>query len=69
VCTLPLQEHIREMQADRLAAGLKIGTHFAPEMDGVSMSNVMNAVCSGVTGRIMDVTDERGGEHVEIFVE
>jgi hypothetical protein len=50
-------------------AGLKIGAHFAPEVEGVDMSNVMNAVRAGVTGRIIDVTDERDGEHVEIFVE
>ena len=50
-------------------AGMKIGAHFAPEVEGVDMSNVMNAVRSGMTGRIIDVTDEADGEHVEIFVE
>ncbi len=50
-------------------AGLKIGAHFAPEVEGVDMSNVMEALRSGVTGKIIDVTDEEDGEHVEIFVE
>jgi hypothetical protein len=50
-------------------AGLKIGAHFAPEVEGVDMSNVLKAVRSGVTGKIIDVTDEADGEHVEIFVE
>ena len=50
-------------------AGLKIGAHFAPEVDGVDMSNVMEALRSGVTGKIIDVTDDEDGEHVEIFVE
>jgi hypothetical protein len=50
-------------------AGLKIGAHFAPEVEGVDMSNVMEAVRSGVTGKIIDVTDEEDGEHVEIYVE
>ena len=50
-------------------AGLKIGAHFAPEVDGVDMSNVMEALRSGVTGKIIDVTDEEDGEHVEIYVE
>ncbi len=50
-------------------AGLKIGAHFAPEVEGVDMSNVMEAIRSGVTGKIIDVTDEEDGEHVEIFVE
>ncbi len=50
-------------------AGLKIGAHFAPEVEGVDMSNVMEALRMGVTGKIIDVVDENDGEHVEIFVE
>jgi hypothetical protein len=30
---------------------------------------VLDAVHSGVTGKIIDVTDDKDGEHVEIFVE
>src|SRR5512138_2370642 len=50
-------------------AGMKIGAHFAPEVEGVDMSNVMEAVRSGVQGKIIDVTDDEDGEHVEIYVE
>ena len=50
-------------------AGMKIGAHFAPEVEGVDMSNVMEAVRSGMVGKIIDVTDEEEGEHVEIYVE
>jgi hypothetical protein len=50
-------------------AGMKIGAHFAPEVEGVDMSAVMEALRSGVTGKIIDVTDEEDGEHVEIYVE
>ncbi|MBE0669332.1 MAG: hypothetical protein IH588_01985 [Anaerolineales bacterium] len=50
-------------------AGMKIGAHFAPEVQGVDMSNVMEALRAGVTGKIIDVVDEEDGEHVEIFVE
>jgi hypothetical protein len=50
-------------------AGMKIGAHFAPEVQGVDMSNVMDAVHSGVLGKIIDVVDEQDGEHVEIYVE
>ena len=50
-------------------AGMKIGAHFAPEVEGVDMSNVMDALRSGVTGKIIDVIDEEDGEHVEIFIE
>jgi hypothetical protein len=50
-------------------AGMKIGAHFAPEVEGVDMSNVLAAMRAGMTGQIIDVTDEVDGEHVEIFVE
>ena len=50
-------------------AGMKIGAHFAPQVEGVDMSNVMEALRSGVTGKIIDVTDDEDGEHVEIYVE
>ncbi|OQX65668.1 MAG: hypothetical protein B5M51_00085 [Anaerolinea sp. 4484_236] len=50
-------------------AGMKIGAHFAPEVEGVDMSNVMDALQSGMTGKIIDVMDDEDGEHVEIFIE
>jgi hypothetical protein len=50
-------------------AGMKIGAHFAPEVEGVDMSNVMDAMRSGVTGKIIDVIDDEDGEHVEIYIE
>jgi hypothetical protein len=50
-------------------AGMKIGAHFAPEVEGVDMANVMEAMRSGMTGKIIDVTDDEDGEHVEIYVE
>jgi hypothetical protein len=50
-------------------AGMKIGAHFAPEVQGVDMSNVMEAVRAGMIGKIIDVTDDEDGEHVEIYVE
>jgi len=52
-----------------LDAGMKIGAHFAPEIDGVNMDQLMAALRSGMTGKIIDATDENDGEHVEIFVE
>lgn len=50
-------------------AGLKIGARFAPEVEGVDMSNIIDALRAGITGKIIDVIDEEGDEHVEIFVE
>ena len=52
-----------------IESGMKIGAHFAPEVDGVDMPTIMEALRSGVTGKIVDVVDEKDGEHVEIFVE
>lgn len=52
-----------------MEAGMKIGAHFAPEVDGVDMNQLMDALRSGVTGKIVDVIDDEDGEHVEIFVE
>jgi hypothetical protein len=50
-------------------AGMKIGAHFAPEIEGVEMESVMDAFRSGMTGKIIDVVDEEDGEHVEIFID
>ena len=50
-------------------AGMKIGAHFAPEIDGVNMDQLMNALRAGTTGKIIDVVDDEDGEHVEIFID
>ena len=52
-----------------IESGMKIGAHFAPEVEGVDMPTIMEALRSGMTGKIVDVIDEKDGEHVEIFVE
>jgi hypothetical protein len=52
-----------------IESGMKIGAHFAPEVEGVDMTTIMEALRSGMTGKIVDVVDGRDGEHVEIFVE
>jgi len=52
-----------------IESGMKIGAHFAPEVEGVDMPTIMEALRSGMTGKIVDVVDEKDGEHVEIFVE
>jgi len=52
-----------------MEAGMKIGAHFAPEIEGVKMDQLMEALRTGMTGKIIDVTNDEDGEHVEIFVE
>ena len=46
---------------------MRVGTRFAPDLEGIELEEVMNAINSGMRGKIMDVTD--GDEHVEIFAE
>ena len=52
-----------------LDAGVKIGAHFVPEVGGVDMSSIMEALHAGMTGKIVDLVNETDAEHVEIFVE
>ena len=49
--------------------GLKMGAKFAPEVDGLDVQQITEAINSGMTGKIIDVMDEEDGEHVEIYVE
>ena len=49
--------------------GMKMGARFSPEMEGMDYQVLMDAVQSGRTGKVMDVTDGDDGERVEIFVE
>jgi hypothetical protein len=46
-----------------------MGAKFAPEVEGLDVQQIADAVNSGMTGKIIDVTDEEDGEHVEIYVE
>ena len=50
--------------------GLRIGAQFAPEMAGYDLQELTRALSEeGVNGKIVDVTDDEGGEHVEIYVD
>ena len=49
--------------------GMKMGARFAPGLDAEHMEALTEALKSGANGKIIDVTDEEDGEHVEIFVE
>jgi hypothetical protein len=47
----------------------KMGARFAPGLEGDQMQAIAEALKSGVVGKIIEATDEEGGERVEIFVE
>lgn len=50
--------------------GLKMGARFAPAgLEGLDMNQIIAAIKGGGEGKIVDVEDEEGGEHVEIYIE
>ena len=48
---------------------MKTGAKFAPDIEGVDMEEIFEAINSGATGKIVDVLDADGGEHVEVFID
>jgi hypothetical protein len=48
---------------------MRMGARFAPEMEGMDIEEVLEAIRQGARGKIIEVTDDEQGEHVEIFVE
>jgi hypothetical protein len=50
-------------------AGMKMGARFSPEVNGLDMTQVMQRIDAGETGKIVDVVDDQEGEHVEVFIE
>jgi hypothetical protein len=48
---------------------MKMGARFAPNIDNVDYEEMMTAIKSGASGKIVDATDEESGERVEIYVE
>ena len=49
--------------------GMRMGARFAPDMVGVNIEEIIEAVKQGFHGRIIDVQDDEKGERVEIYVE
>ena len=49
--------------------GLKMGARFMPDLDGVDTGEIMDAIRSGMQGKIVDVEDSDDGEKVEVFIE
>lgn len=52
-----------------LDIGLKMGARFAPDMNGLDLKAIQEAIQGGMQGRIIEVDDEKDNERVEIFVE
>ncbi len=52
-----------------LNAGMKMGARFSPEVEGLDMKQLNEFINSGEVGKVVDVVDEKDGEHVEVFIE
>jgi hypothetical protein len=52
-----------------VSAGMKMGARFSPELKGIDMEQLSHYLNSGEVGKIVDVFNDQGGEHVEVFVE
>lgn len=52
-----------------VSMGLKMGSKFAPQVEGLDADQLMQIIESGEIGQIVDVYDEEDGEHVEVFLE
>lgn len=50
-------------------AGLRMGMKFSPEVEGLDAQRLAEALEDGKTGKIVDVFDDKDGEHVEVFIE
>jgi hypothetical protein len=49
--------------------GLKRGARFMPDLDGMDTGEIMDAIRSGMQGKIVDVEDSDEGEKVEVYIE
>jgi hypothetical protein len=52
-----------------VSVGIKMGSKFAPQVEGLDTNELMAIIESGEMGQIVDVYDENDGEHVEVFLE
>jgi SHOCT-like domain len=49
--------------------GMKMGARFAPEIEGIDLSEIFEQIREGAQGKMIDVEDAEDGERVEIYVE
>lgn len=49
--------------------GMRMGAKFAPDIAGIDVEEIVQAIKQGASGKIIEVDDEEDDEHVEIYVE
>lgn len=52
-----------------IGVGLRLGKKYSPEMSDLDVEEIFQAIQNGEMGQIVDVDDEEGSDHVQIFVE
>jgi len=50
-------------------AGLSIGSHFAPELDGLDWQTIADAINNETTGQLVEVEDLEDGKRIQVYVE
>ncbi len=48
---------------------LRLGARLLPQLDNGTMEDILHAIESGASGRLLDLQDLEQGERIEIFVE
>ena len=49
--------------------GLRMAERFAPDFEDLDMAELEQVIASGMTGKLVEVTDTDDGERVEVYVE
>jgi len=49
--------------------GLRLGARFVPDMEGLATEDIVQAMRSGLHGKLLDMTDEKEGRRVEVYLE
>jgi hypothetical protein len=49
--------------------GTRVGARFAPELEAMNITDIIEQIKSGAQGKIVEVEDLEDGERVEIYVE
>jgi hypothetical protein len=55
--------------ASLVDAVLRLAERFGASVQGADAESVLAAIRAGASGKLVDVLDEEGGEHVEVFLE
>ena len=49
--------------------GMRMGAHFAPEVQELDWDEMMTAIQEGAAGKLVEVEDMEDGEKVEVYVD